>query len=381
MARPLEAVAKDALNSWRQHSGCTDLEQLSCEVWAANWSQQSGDDSIAALAVTLLPQAAQHEFACRALSGLSRVPRARLSVCAGGLGSERVLLALVDVLDKGDKHALFALQFLAKSAIDLPVGAQLFSPANATQALTWAVHIAATECVGDDIAQMAAADLLQTIIDRPELVDAVADLKVPSNELKALLQRLSSVGGTGGGARHAGAVGIVHALTTANITSAHLVAALLASNDCRDTLTSIVEQVRREVNIGINTGYEEAVGDAHRLVSLLLHAIRADSAAENNLVQVLIKVEGGVAMLAALSEGLLVATHGRLETAAQPDEQLSSANTRCNSQEGCRDAAEEENIERPADIIGRYEALLAQERVSTSDRVEALRAQTDAMLA
>jgi hypothetical protein len=320
----------------------------------------------------LLGRAAGGEEECRVLAGLIRGQSVRSSIL-GSDDEDELQSALVGVLERGDKHALFALFILAALIIDEPLGAELFSRANVIQTFHWTVSIVTEDCASDAAAAQACLELMQMLATRTDLVDAIEQHEDTPAQVTELVRSLPS--------SHGG-VGVLHTLATASPSLARELATALAASEGCAALEWLVEALRGGT----------VDGTAERM---LLMAMRFDPKPAQSLLKALLAAEGGVAMLAALTEQVFDRSSSQRssgsgsqlntqqQSSSQPEREGLTQELQIYSQadgeEGGDDGAHPAGSEGDGgastnlvDKIGAYEAILAEERRSASMRMEAM---------
>ena len=328
----------------------------------------------------LLGRAARGEPESRVLAGLIRGQAVR-ALILGSDEEEELQAALVGLLERGDKHALFALFILAALIIDEPLGAELFSRANVIQTFHWTVSIVTAECTDDPAAAQACLELLQMLATRTDLVDAIERHDDTAEQMTELARSLPAA---------PGAVGVLHTLAAASPALARELATALAASEGGAALEWLVETLR---------GGATEDKTAERM---LLQALRADPAPAQSLLRALLAAEGGVAMLAALTEqvfdrsasqrtgsssgsqqytqhyssqaqdgagGTFVLTQ---ELLSQVDEDEAHGSSEASQGSSSATGRDRQASGASTDLVVRYEAILAEERRSASMRMEAM---------
>eukprot|EP01044_Picomonas_judraskeda_P008376 COSAG03_NODE_952_length_5213_cov_163.854713_1_plen_1027_part_00 len=315
----------------------------------------------------IVSRAAQGEGECRALAGLIRGQAVRACIIDSD-DENGVQSSLVEVLERGDKHALFALFILAVLVLDEPLGDQIFSPASVVQTVQWITSIIAEDAGSDPAAARACLELMKMLTMQSDLVDAIErDEETVSRALDLICSALVSPV----------AVGVVHTLAMASPSIARRLATTLASSG--SALRYLIETIRG--------GTAEPTAER-----MLLLALRADQAPSKLLLKALLTAEGGVAMLATLTEHVFDRrspgnappghTNRQQSLSQQPEDGtlVLTQDLQIHSQEAGDDESSDETVQSAsanaggasADLVAHYEAVLSQERTNASELMKTM---------
>ncbi len=316
------------------------------------------------LVKVLVGRAAQGEEECRALAGLIRGQAARASIM-GNDDEDGFQSSLVEVLERGDKHALFALFILAVLIMDEPLGAEIFSPASVVQTVQWIISLIGEDSGCDPAAARACFELIKLLTMQADLVDAIErDEDTVARAIELICTPASP-----------GSVGVVYTLATASPEIARKLATTLAN--CDTALHNLIETIRGG----------SAEWTAERM---LLLAMRADPAPAKALLKALLAAEGGVAMLATLTEQvfhrstLQQSSQGHIShsQSAQHHEDGTLVLTQDLHIQSQVDGDDESSDEvrsasasaggASADLVAHYEAVLSEERRNASELMKTM---------
>lgn len=323
----------------------------------------------------LLQRAAHGEDECRALAGLIRGQAVRASIMGRDI-EEDLQSALVEVLERGDKHALFALFILAVLIMDEPLGDEIFSANNVVQTVQWIVSIVSDSSDTDPAAARACLELTHMLTMQTALVDSIErDEDTVARILE--LVRVPSIS--------PGSIGVLHTLALSSPLIARGLATALASSGGRAALDYLIETIR-----GRN-----GVSAAERM---LLLALRADPVPGKKLLKALMGAEGGVAMLATLAEQVFDRSSSQrsrgsgsqcapeYESSSQQEEdgilvltQDLQMDSQTDGEAGSESKEENAVSVQPgsssgttADLVAHYEAVLSEERRNASELMKTM---------
>eukprot|EP01043_Picozoa_sp_COSAG02_P005240 COSAG02_NODE_141_length_34311_cov_54.733135_10_plen_972_part_00 len=321
------------------------------------------------LVKVLMGRAAHGEEECRALAGLIRGQAVRASII-GNDDEDGFQSALVEVLEGGDKHALFALFILAVLVMDEPLGAEIFSPASVVQTVQWMISLIAADVDGDPAAARACFEVTKLLTMQAELVDAIErDDDTVARAIELICTQTSP-----------GAVGIVYTLATASPAIARKLAIALAKSG--PALHNLIETIRGGT----------AEWTAERMLML---AMRADPVPGKSLLKALLAAEGGIAMLATLTEQVFHCSSSQRSSGnasqghssnPQPSSQQYDDGTlvltqdlHIHSQTDGDDESSDKVLSSSAnaggasaDLVAHYEAVLSEERRNASELMKSM---------